>query len=117
VVDAIDLALGQHTENLAIERLRRWQIGAERLLDDDAPPMPVRFVDEAGPAQSLHNGGKHLWGRGEVKQSVAAGVMSRVDRGQKLGKIFVGRWIVEITSEIIDALGEPVPVPLPRCHR
>src|SRR6202043_1860738 len=48
VVDAIDLALGQHAKYLAIERLRRGQIGAEPLLDDDAPPAPVGFADETG---------------------------------------------------------------------
>jgi len=112
VVDAIDLALVQYAENLAIERLRRGQIGPERLLDDDAPPMPIRFADEACISQPVHDGGKHLWGRREVEQDIAAGVIARLDRGQKLGKVLVGRRIVEITLEIRDVRGEPIPVVL-----
>ena len=50
VVDAKDLALGQHAENSAIEGLGGTQIAAEGLLDDDAPPMSVRFIDQSGVA-------------------------------------------------------------------
>ena len=96
MVDAIDLALGEHAQDFAVERLRRGQIGAERLFDDDAPPMPVLLADEAGFAELLHDGGEHLWRRREVEQIIAAGVMRLVGLGQELRQILVGRGIVEL---------------------
>ncbi len=56
VVDPIDLTLGEHAEDVAIEGLSRGQIDAERLLDDDPPPMPFLFANEAGVSEPLHNG-------------------------------------------------------------
>ena len=52
VVDPVDLALGEHGEDFAIERLRRFQIGAERLLDDDAPPASIVFARQPGFAET-----------------------------------------------------------------
>jgi hypothetical protein len=63
--------------------LSRGQIDAERLFDDDPPPMPF-LSNEAGVSEPLHNGGKHLCGRREVEEVIAAGVMRLVDLGQKL---------------------------------
>src|SRR5215472_18485664 len=41
VIDAVDLALLQYLANLRIQRFRGFQIRAEWLFDDDAPPAPV----------------------------------------------------------------------------
>ena len=110
VVDPIDLALGEHAEDVAIEGLSRGQIDAERLFDDDPPPMPVLFTNEAGVSEPLHDGGEHLCGRREVEQVIAAGVMRLVGLGQKLRQILVGRRVVELALEMVEALGEPIRV-------
>ena len=44
VIDSVDLILVQACANLAIERVRRFQVVAERLLDDHSSPMTVRFL-------------------------------------------------------------------------
>ena len=41
VVDAENLILAENAEQLSIELPRRGEVGAERLLDDDAPPGAV----------------------------------------------------------------------------
>jgi hypothetical protein len=41
MIDAINLMLFERSKQLAIEAVRRGEIGPERLLDDDAPPGAV----------------------------------------------------------------------------
>ena len=55
--------------------LRRAQIGAERLLDDDAPPVPVFLSQQPGVAKPLGDDGERLRRRRQVEQVVAAGVL------------------------------------------
>ena len=86
------------------------KIGTERLLDDDAPPMPFLFANEAGVSEPLHDGGEHLRGRCQIEQVIAAGVMRLVGLGEKLRQILVGRRVVELALEMVEALGEPIQV-------
>ncbi len=43
MVDPVDLLLVQHRQQLGVERLRRGEVVAERLLDDDAAPDALRL--------------------------------------------------------------------------
>src|SRR5260370_23666830 len=47
MIDAVDLVLIEQLEQLMIERARGSKIGAERLLDDDAPPGTVALACKA----------------------------------------------------------------------
>ena len=110
VVDAIDLVLGQHAEDVAIERLGRRKIATERLLDDDPPPMPFFFANEAGVSQPLHNRTEHLRGSCQIEQVIATATMRPVGFGEKLRQILVGRRVIELAREMIEPLGKPVQV-------
>ena len=51
MVDAKNLVFAKDTEKLAVERLRRGEIGAERLLDDDTPPGSIILPRQARLAE------------------------------------------------------------------
>ena len=44
MIDAINLVFAEHCFDLAVQRLRRIEIIAERFLDDDSPPATVFLV-------------------------------------------------------------------------
>ncbi len=48
MVHAVDLVLVHDGEELAVERPRRFEIGAERLFDDEPAPRLAVLVDEPG---------------------------------------------------------------------
>ena len=54
VIDAIDLALFENFRNGRIKRLRRLEVAAEGLFDNDAAPVAVFFI-ESGFTQTLHD--------------------------------------------------------------
>jgi hypothetical protein len=114
VIDPIDLVLREYAENIPIERERRGQIVAERLLYDDAAPMAVVLTGETGLSEPLHDGGERLcWGC-EVEQVIAVSVMRCVGLGEKLRQIRVERGIVELAWSMVEPLGEPIPVGIRR---
>ena len=84
VVDAEDLVLVEHLVELRVERLRAGQVGAERLLHDDASP-----VDELGIAQRVHDVERGLRRHAQVVQparlSAELGLVRRGGLGQRLG--------------------------------
>jgi hypothetical protein len=47
VIDSVDLILLQTCANLAIERVRRFQVVTERLFDDHSSPMTLGFVGQS----------------------------------------------------------------------
>ena len=107
VVDPINLAFGEHGQNVTVEGLRRWQIDAERLFDDHPSPMPVLLAHEIGGAELLHDRGEHLGRRREVEQNVAVGVVGRLGLAQELREVCEGRRIVEFATQVVETLGEP----------
>ena len=55
MIDAENLILFEDAEQFLVERLRRGEIGAERLFDDDAPPGAVLF---AAPGRIRRDGSR-----------------------------------------------------------
>jgi hypothetical protein len=72
MIDTVDLIVADYGEKRRIQGARRFEIVAERLLDDDAAPMTVRFIEQAAGRQMLYDRQKELGRGGEVKQTVAA---------------------------------------------
>ena len=71
MVHSVDLMLLQRLQDLGIERLGRRQVVPERLLDDDAPPLPVLFRDHGRSAQGGHDDTEEAVGNGEIEEMVA----------------------------------------------
>ena len=64
VVDAVGLALSEHAEDLAVERLGRAEIVAERLLNNHPSARSLRLADEAGTTKFAHDSGEcRCWSR------------------------------------------------------
>src|ERR1700722_11830078 len=73
VIDAENLILFEDAEQRPIERLRRGEIGAEWLLDDDPAPRGAVFARQAGLAEvdaDRRKGGR--WRR-QIKQAISLG--------------------------------------------
>src|SRR6185369_5463412 len=71
VIDAIDLILFEDFSNRHVQRLRRFEIAAERFLDDDAAPVLV-FFSESGLAETFHDSREQRWWRCAIKEPVLA---------------------------------------------
>ena len=79
VIDSVDLILVQTCANLAIERVRRFQIVTERLFDDHSSPMPVGFFGEFRAGQLLHDLAEKTWRHRGVEQIISRRPMRLVD--------------------------------------
>ncbi len=85
VIDPVDLVLGEEFEQLRIQCLRGFEIGAERLFHHQPPPCgAVFFLQEADPAELARNRRERIGRRGEVEQAVAAGA----SRGFQFQELF-----------------------------
>jgi len=113
VIDAEDLVLAQHFQDALVERTRRGEIVAERLLDDHpAPEFAVRatVVHQPGIAQLLDHVAEEALRRGEVEQHVALRAPLALDLSQAHGKAVEGRQVVEIAGVVAHLRAQPIPV-------
>src|ERR1019366_881549 len=109
VIDAVDLALRSDFQKLLIQSLGGFQIMAERLFDNHAPPMAVLFSHQADLRDPLYDVAEEVGRSGEIEEIVAVGVMLLVNLGQRFLKLVVSSGIVEISTDVIDALNKPFP--------
>ena len=72
MIDPVDLVLVDELEQLAVQRLGRCQIGAERLFDHQPPPRAV-FGQHAGASEFAADRQERIRRRREVEQAIAAG--------------------------------------------
>ena len=109
VVHPVDLALVEHGEDLPVQELRRGEIGAERLLDDDAAvaAAALAFAGQAGGGEALDDPAEESRRRGEVEHRVPAGAVAEF--GQAVGELPVGRRILEVAGEVEQPLAQPTP--------
>jgi hypothetical protein len=81
VVDAIDLVFFQQPEELSIERLRRGEIGAERLLDNEAAPRSVLLASETRLPKMATDRRECCWWRREIEKPVTVRVTCLAEGG------------------------------------
>ena len=110
VIHPVDLVLAPVTEHVPVERERRGQIGAERLLHDDALPAPAvlepRLVQlGAQQTEEARRGG-------EVEEHVAAGLIARIETGHLGLEGLEGGEVVEPGRDVMEASDQVVPRPL-----
>ncbi len=108
VVDAVDLLLGQHLMQQAVEFPRRSQIGAEGFLDDHAPPSG-RPVDHPGSAQPQHDVGVHVGRGGQVVQAVGRAAVGAFGGGQDALQVRQGRGVGRVAAQILELCREGRP--------
>ncbi len=113
VIDPVDLALVEEREQLAVERPRRREVGAEGLLHDH--PLVGRVLrvrgrdDEPALLQPADDLGDLVGPDREVKEPVTAGPALLVDALELLLELGERGRIVVIALHVGDALGELVP--------
>jgi hypothetical protein len=108
VVDAVDLRLVEDAHDRVVQRARRVEVVAERLLDDDPDPA-VALALEAHAAEVGHDVGIGRWRRGEVEEPVSARATGRVDLFQPLLQALeIGR-VTELALLVVDGFGEVLP--------
>ena len=89
-----------------VERARRLQVGAERLLDDDAAELVVALLGEAGLAEPLHDRAEELGRRREIEDGVLMGsvlqklveLVTKVDEHALVGYV---------AAQVMDSLAQP----------
>ena len=81
VIDAKVWFFLEHLADFAVQRLRRFEIAAERLLDDDAPPVATIFARQTLLTKLPDDLGNELRQRREVVKNVALRVVLLVELG------------------------------------
>ena len=115
MIDAKNLILFEDAEQLLIERLRRGEIGAERLFDDDAPPGAVVFARQTGLAEMACRSARSRPAASPDRTGGCPWCCARASmRASSLADFFVGLRIVGLALHIGDA-GEKLF--RPRLHR
>ena len=110
MVDAEDLFFVGVTGEIGVEFLSRFEVVAERFLDNDALPMRAGLfaMEEFGVVEMFDDFGELAGRRGEIEEEIVAelGVAESVEIG---GKLFVGVAIGEITAGVMKIFGEVLP--------
>jgi hypothetical protein len=108
VIDPVDLALGEIAAQLLIEGAGRFEVLAERFLDDHPAPMPLRFGQKPRRAELVHHRREHGRRRRQVIEMIALGLLRRVHLRQQLTEGGEGRGRGEIARQVMDAAQERV---------
>ena len=107
VVDPIDLLFAGDFQQVVVERLRRREVGAERLLDHEPPPYAVVFAQHPATTE-LPADRRECIGRScEVVQAVAAGFPFRLQPVQLFVQVFKRTRNVRIGGNAGDAFQQP----------
>ena len=109
VVDAVDLIFGEALFQVFVELDRRRVVVAEGFFDDDARPVTVFFLNEAGGAQLLDDRREKSRSDREVEKFVALRAVALVDFRDLRGEPLIRLGIVEVAFHVVDALFKPIP--------
>ena len=112
VVDPVDLILAQDLQDMRVQRLRRCEVAAERLLDDDAAPGVLVLRRHPGSPQPVDHRGEEPGGDGEVKEAVVRPPAVRVDAVELRVQGIEGGGIGEVPLEVAHAVQQPAPLRL-----
>ena len=108
VIDPVDLVLGEELQELFVQRLRRGEIGAERLLDHQPSPRAVLFAQQADAPEFAGDRCEGI-GRGrQIEQPVAAGVARGFQPLQSVLQSVEGRRLLRIGLDRGDAFEQPL---------
>ena len=108
VIDAVDLPLVHDLLQRAVERDRRVEVAAERLLDHEPPPALV-LAREAGLPELARDLAEERRRRRQVEEVVAAGAVPLVGPGERGAEPLVGRRVVRVALRVDDPSGDPLP--------
>ena len=108
VIDTVNLILLHYSFDLAVQRLGRFQIVAERLLDHNAPPPPVLLVRQTGGSQLLDNLAKKLRRGRQIKHVIARGMEFLIQIAESASDSRVGIGICKLPALVVEALREPL---------
>src|SRR6202790_4078114 len=119
MVDAENLILIENAEELLIERARRGEIGAERLLDDDAPPRAAVLAGKTRLPEMRADRRKGGRRDREIEQPIALGAAFALDAGKLVSDFLVGVFGIGLALDIGDAAEHAFDhalIDLPRCE-
>src|SRR5712691_1301259 len=110
VVDAVDLLFLENVQDDLIQFLRRREVSAERLFDDDVHPGVRRGGPcKSGAAELFDDIRINLGRRGEVEEPIAAQILGSFHVAEALGKLRVGFLVGVIPLVVEQAAGEFAP--------
>jgi hypothetical protein len=102
MVDPEELALVALFEDPGIQRPRRFEIGAERLLDDHAAEAVALLAEQPGLPEPVHDGPEEAGRHRAVEHRVAGDPL--LHRGVGLGLLEIAREVVEPVPDEAPAL-------------
>ena len=107
VVDPEDLTLAEHVGDDALERARRLEVDAERLLDDHAH-VDLLVAVQPGRLELLDDHREELRRRREVVVAVQRLAGRLVELRERLRERRVPRGVVEVRRDVLDVLEQAV---------
>src|SRR3954471_8060763 len=109
MVHPIDLILFKHLFDTGIEGLRRGEIGAERLFDNDSAELAAALVDQTGGAELTDNGAEHRRGDRQIKHDVALRPVLGLDLFEMAAEALIDFGVVQVAADKADAVGKKAP--------
>jgi hypothetical protein len=109
VVDPEDRVRREHSLDDRVEFAGGFEVVAERLLDDHAPPRAVGAGRHPGTLQLSAYGREGARRDREIEGVVAAGSAALVEFGESLGQPVEGVVVIETARHKAQALGEATP--------
>ena len=101
MVDPVVLAFIGLLEDLRIQRLGGWQVGTERLFDDDAPENLVVLLEQTRTPEPVHHRAEKPCAHGKVENRAAV--------AQGLADLLENLVLAKIALLVGQPLGHPPP--------
>ncbi len=108
MIDTENLAFGQNLADLTVQCFGRFQIIAEGLLKDHAPPMAIFFTGQIRCAEMINDLTKKCWAGSKIKKVIALRVALLVNVSQYISHFGVELRIMKFAAYIEDSLDHPI---------
>ena len=109
VIDAVDLLFVQNLAEGLIQSSGRIQVTAKRLLDDDAPPMPLFFADETAARRDAAQSDRRSPEPLPCNRNSCPRSMILVNLSQEFLKFVVEVSILNVTRQVVELLDKTIP--------
>src|SRR5258708_37439574 len=103
VIDTEDLVLREDRINIVVQLARRFDVGAEGVLNNHANPLPRSLLRSrhAVPAQAGNDVREELWRHCKIEQAITLGAELFVHRSEVGFQPFEAGVVIKICSEIM----------------
>ena len=107
MIDPVDLPFVEHGKDLPVQRHRRGEVVAERLLDHHPPVSAFGLARDTRGGKTLDDPAEEMRCRRKIEHHVAASMMAALQFAQPIRQAQIGRRILKFACEVVASPAQP----------